>query len=187
MACGQEPSTRASGKRATASMAGERTCARRARRNSQAAGPTRSRPWPPPWFRNPTRKTPAADRWRAPGPPPGSHCTPPRPGRPRPAHRPAISSCPAGFTMSRRWRCARLAAPAPRPRRPRTDRSRTPDQPGPMITRKAGGRPARRPKRAMACSCVPHTCISVTGARPSDCTRRASAAVNSRARPDRET
>src|SRR5512138_761893 len=39
-------------------------------------------------------------------------------------------------------------------------------QPGPMITSSSRGNVARKPKRAIACSWLPHTCMIDTGARP---------------------
>src|SRR6266568_1650310 len=39
-------------------------------------------------------------------------------------------------------------------------------QPGPMMTDRSRGKTARRPKRAMACSWLPQTCITFTGERP---------------------
>src|SRR5204862_2966879 len=49
-------------------------------------------------------------------------------------------------------------------------------QPGPMITCRSRGNPARSPKRAIACSWLPHTCITDTGARPTAATAAARAA-----------
>ena len=39
-------------------------------------------------------------------------------------------------------------------------------QPGPMMTLSARGKAARSPNRAIACSWLPQTCITETGARP---------------------
>src|SRR5512142_3037487 len=50
-----------------------------------------------------------------------------------------------------------------------------------MMSRSAGGSTARRPKRAMACSWLPHTCMIVTG-RPMASTLRRSASASARAR-----
>src|SRR5512147_1646845 len=54
-------------------------------------------------------------------------------------------------------------------------------QPGPTMSRSAGGITARRPKRAMACSWLPHTCMTATW-RPMASTVRRSASVSARAR-----
>src|ERR1051326_2542526 len=47
--------------------------------------------------------------------------------------------------------------------------------PGPMITLRLRGRMARRPNLAIACSWLPHTCMTETGARPISATTRSSA------------
>src|SRR5574341_610682 len=55
-------------------------------------------------------------------------------------------------------------------------------QPGPMMTSRSRGKTARRPKRAMACSWLPHTCITRTGEWPTARTSRSSAAPSALAR-----
>src|SRR5574342_3075 len=55
-------------------------------------------------------------------------------------------------------------------------------QPGPMITSSSRGRTARRPKRAMACSWLPQTCMRGMGARPMAFTSRWMASERARAR-----
>src|SRR6266568_2488409 len=55
-------------------------------------------------------------------------------------------------------------------------------QPGPMMTARSRGKTARRPKRAMACSWLPQTCITFTGVRPIAFTSRSSACASARAR-----
>src|ERR1700693_3172778 len=54
-------------------------------------------------------------------------------------------------------------------------------QPGPMITFRSLGNTARRPNRAIACSWLPQTCITLAGL-PTSRTARWSAAVRRRAR-----
>src|SRR5574342_94726 len=49
-------------------------------------------------------------------------------------------------------------------------------QPGPMMTLRSRGRMARSPNLAIACSWLPHTCITDTGLRPISAVTRASAA-----------
>ncbi len=55
-------------------------------------------------------------------------------------------------------------------------------QPGPMMSRSAGGSTARRPKRAMACSWLPHTCMTEMGAADGVDVRARSASASARAR-----
>src|SRR5688572_1400025 len=55
-------------------------------------------------------------------------------------------------------------------------------QPGPMMTFNDRGSAARRPKRAMACSWLPQTCITDTGSRPISPTIPPSVIDNARAR-----
>src|SRR3954469_8132343 len=55
-------------------------------------------------------------------------------------------------------------------------------QPGPMTTLSSAGNAARSPKRAIACSWLPQTCMTETGARPISRTVRASAAESAAAR-----
>src|SRR6266540_7322569 len=54
-------------------------------------------------------------------------------------------------------------------------------QPGPMITLSPRGKRVRRPNLAIACSWLPHTCITETGARPISVHSRSSARANPRA------
>src|SRR5438132_254862 len=54
-------------------------------------------------------------------------------------------------------------------------------QPGPMITFRLFGNTARSPNRAMACSWLPQTCITLT-VLPTSSTARCSALVSRRAR-----
>src|SRR5512142_57114 len=54
-------------------------------------------------------------------------------------------------------------------------------QPGPMITFRSRGNTLRRPNLAIACSWLPHTCITETGARPISATTRSSAPASARA------
>src|SRR5689334_9227661 len=56
-------------------------------------------------------------------------------------------------------------------------------QPGPMMTFKSRGNAARRPKRAMACSWLPQTCMTETPGRPMSLTTRASASASALPRP----
>src|ERR1019366_912845 len=51
-------------------------------------------------------------------------------------------------------------------------------QPGPMMTFRSGGNDARRPNFAIACSWLPHTCITETGDRPMRAVARASASLS---------
>src|ERR1041384_1163655 len=53
-------------------------------------------------------------------------------------------------------------------------------QPGPMITLSAGGKAARRPNFAIACSWLPHTCMTETS-RPSAAGASAAASAFARA------
>src|SRR4029079_6561899 len=55
-------------------------------------------------------------------------------------------------------------------------------QPGPITTSRSSGKALRRPKRAMACSWLPQTCITETGERPISRTVRASADDSAAAR-----
>ena len=55
-------------------------------------------------------------------------------------------------------------------------------QPGPMMTERSRGKLARRPNRAMACSWLPHTCMTLMGERPMAFTSRSSACASARAR-----
>src|SRR4051794_6258282 len=56
-------------------------------------------------------------------------------------------------------------------------------QPGPMTTSRSAGNALRSPNRAIACSWLPQTCMTETGARPISRTVLASAAESAAARP----
>ena len=55
-------------------------------------------------------------------------------------------------------------------------------QPGPMITLSEGGKAVRSPNLAIACSWLPHTCITETWRGPTAAVTRASAAASAAAR-----